>query len=325
MQSIFWNGDERRIRSLWRIVLLALLLGALGLLTILLIAEPLTGLHKRGLFLAALNKEAYDRVINIIIGPILTAVIVGGVWVVGRWLDHRRFSGFGLRLNREWWIDLLFGLALGGGLMGIIFFWEYREGWVTVAGTFQSSAPGVTLALGLVFSITKDLCVGLYEELVSRGYLLTNLSEGLNGVAGVGPRAAVGASMVLTSAIFGALHAFNENSTVFSSANLAFIGMMFAVAYVATGELALPIGLHISWNFFQGTVFGLAVSGAKEGASVLGIQQAGPTRFTGGVFGPEAGLTGTVAATLGIVLIVAWARYRRRVPFSVAPRAMSNP
>jgi membrane protease YdiL (CAAX protease family) len=324
IRNIFWNGSEQRARALWRVLLLALLIGGLGLLTILLIAEPLTGLHKRGLFLAALNKEAYDRVINIIVGPMLTGVILGSVWVAGRWLDHRRFHEFGLRFNRQWWMDLLFGLALGGGLMGIVFLWEYREGWVTISGTFQTSVPGVTLGLGLVFSITKDLCVGLYEELISRGYLLTNLSEGLEGVARLGSRGAVGASMVLTSALFGALHAFNENSTVFSSANLAFIGIMFAVAYVATGELGLPIGLHISWNFFQGTVFGLAVSGAKEGASVLGIQQAGPALFTGGAFGPEAGLMGTGAAILGIVLIVAWSRNRRRVPFSVVSRVVTN-
>ena len=308
---------------MWRVALLALMMGGLGLLAILLIAEPLTALHKRGLFLAALDKEAYDRVINIIIGPILTVIIVTSIWLAGRWLDHRRFSDFGLHLTRQWWIDLLFGLVLGGGLMSGVFLWEYRQGWVTVTGTFQTSVPGLTLALGLVFSITKDLCVGVYEEMVSRGYLLTNLAEGVNGVAGLSRPAAVGVSMLLTSAIFGVLHAFNENSTVFSSANLAFIGIMFAVGYVATGELALPIGLHMSWNFFQGTVFGLPVSGAKEGASVLGIQQLGPALFTGGAFGPEAGLVGTAAATLGIVLIVAWARNRRRVPFTVIPHRTS--
>ena len=129
--------------------------------------------------------------------------------------------------------------------------------------------------------------------------------------------------MLLTSAIFGGLHIFNNNSTVLSSANLAFLGIMFAVGYVATGELGLPIGLHMSWNFFQGTVFGLSVSGAKEGASLLAIQQTGPTLFTGGAFGPEAGLMGTVAGALGIVLIVGWARNRRRVPFAVIPHPAS--
>jgi membrane protease YdiL (CAAX protease family) len=250
-------------------------------------------------------------------------MIVASIWLAGKWLDHRKFSNFGLHLNRHWWMDLLFGLGLGAGLMGLVFLWEYRQGWVTVTGTFQTSVPGLALSLGLVFSITKDLCVGIYEEMVSRGYLLTNLAEGVNGVAGLSRRAAVGASMLLTSAIFGVLHAFNENSTVFSSANLAFIGIMFAVGYVATGELGLPIGLHMSWNFFQGTVFGLPVSGAKEGASILGIQQVGPALFTGGAFGPEAGLVGTAAATLGIVLIVAWARNRRRVPFALIPHVTS--
>ena len=127
---------------MWRVVLLALTMGALGLLPIFLIAEPLTALHKHHLFLAGLDKEGYDRVINIVIGPILTAMIAASIWLAGRWLDHRQFSDFGLRLNRQWWADLLFGLALGAGLMGMVFLWEYHEGWVTVTGTFQTTVMG---------------------------------------------------------------------------------------------------------------------------------------------------------------------------------------
>ena len=318
IQNVFWNGEERRVRAFWRVILLALMMGGLGLLTILLIAEPLTALHKRGIFLPALGKEPYDRVINIIIGPILTLMIILSIYAAGRWLDQRKLGDFGLRLGEQWWADLAFGFALGGVLMGGAFLWEYHQGWIVVSGAFQSSVPGLTLALGLGFSLTKDVCVGIYEEMVSRGYLLTNFSEGLAGVGGLSRRGAVGASMVLTSALFGVLHAFNENSTVFSSANLALIGMMFAVAYVATGNLGLPMGLHLSWNLFQGTVFGFAVSGAKEGASFVVVQQTGPTLFTGGAFGPEAGLVGTAAASLGMLLILAWARSRARVSLAVA-------
>jgi len=310
----FWNPGERRMRALWRLLLQALLMAGLALLPIFLIAEPLTALHKRGLFLAALDKESYDKVINIIIGPILTAMIVLSIWLAGRWFDRRRLSDFGLRLSFRWWKDFLFGLALGAVLMSGVFLWEFRAGWIAITGKFTTIVPGVSLSLALLFAITKDLCVGVYEEMVSRGYQLTNLAEGLEGVAGLSGRGAVALSILLSSTTFGVLHAFNENSTVYSSINLVFIGIMFAVGYVATGELGVPIGLHISWNFFQGTIFGLAVSGHKEAASVLAIQQGGPHAFTGGAFGPEAGLVGTAAAGLGIVLILGWSRMQPRRP-----------
>jgi uncharacterized protein len=72
--------------------------------------------------------------------------------------------------------------------------------------------------------------------------------------------------------------------------------------------LAIPIGLHIAWNFCEGNIFGFAVSGTNAGPSLLVIQQAGPTLFTGGLFGPEAGLVGLAAILLGGCITAWWVR-----------------
>lgn len=75
--------------------------------------------------------------------------------------------------------------------------------------------------------------------------------------------------------------------------------MLLRVPYLLTGELAIPIGLHTTWNLFQGTVYGFPVSGSAPTRRVFVVEQGGPELWTGGPFGPEAGLLAVVWVLLG--------------------------
>jgi len=239
----------------------------------------------------------------------LAATIIS-IWLAGRYFDRRPFSGFGMCLkDRDWWFDLGFGLSLGASLMTGIFLLELSAGWIEVTGTFETPGGGSFLSAILAPAILF-LCVGIYEELISRGYQLTNLAEGLN-YPSLGPRGAILLAWVLSSSIFGFFHLANPGATLVSTVNIAFAGLLLGVGYVLTGRLAIPIGLHITWNFFQGNVFGFPVSGLEPiGATFLTIEQGGPLLFTGGAFGPEAGLLDIVAALIGSLLICLWVRAR---------------
>ena len=208
-------------------------------------------------------------------------------------------------------MDLTFGLALGAMLMTGIFLVEISFGWIRVEGAFESRLPGTPFWIALALPATIFLCVGVYEELFSRGYQLLNMAEGLN-YPFLGPKGAIAAAWILSSSIFGFLHLGNPNATLLSAFNIALAGLLLGAGYVLTGQLAIPIGLHVTWNFFQGTVFGFPVSGlGPVGASFLEIEQAGPDLWTGGAFGPEAGLMDPVATLLGISLITLWVRLRQ--------------
>ncbi len=135
---------------------------------------------------------------------------------------------------------------------------------------------------------------------MNRGYILQNLE------ADWGSKAAV----VVSSVIFALMHSLNPNVTLFSIINLAAAGVLFAIAYVLTRSLWLPIGLHFSWNFFQGPIFNFPVSGGVT-RGILVTDVSGPDVVTGGAFGPEGGVLGLIAVIMGMAAIWWWYRLRQ--------------
>ena len=293
-RHLFVHPETGRPRAPWRLLGFGLLLVA-----------ATVGLAVGGSLLAPslFALDGGSSVALLLVSAVGTTV---AVVVAARYLDRRVLADLGFRVDRQWVADLGFGLALGAGLMTAVFLVELALGWVRVTGTFQPAGaflPSFLTGVGLF------LVVGVYEELFARGYLLTNVAEGLVGY--VGRLGAVTVAVVLTSAVFGGLHAANPGATALSVLSIGLAGVWLAIGYVATGELAVPIGAHVTWNTFQGLVFGFPVSGIGTGATVVAVTQRGPSLWTGGSFGPEAGLLGLGGTLLGIVATLWWVRYTR--------------
>jgi membrane protease YdiL (CAAX protease family) len=304
IKNIFWNGDEHRVRALWRLIGQLLILLAIALPTQI-------GLGAVALMIRTAQGGITASPMTLLESPLVIALatlaimaaIVASVWLAGRLLDRRLFADFGFHVNQNWWRDLGFGLFLGAALMLIIFLIELGAGWVSITGTLVTRAPDAPFLLTILLPLITFVAVGIYEELLSRGYHLRNMAEGLNWNV-IGPRWALVIATLLSSALFGLAHLANPNASFISSFNIFVAGaILLAVGYLLTGELAIPIGVHITWNFFQGNVFGFPVSGADFGsATFISIQQGGPDVWTGGAFGPEAGLLGLGGILLGGVL-----------------------
>jgi len=297
---LLWSAQERRLRLAPRlaigialIALLRTLLGWIGGNALLEQAGRLWGaagwVAVRGL----------TRLLAISVGTFLAA----------RFLDRRPFAAFGFHLRRGWWLDLGFGLVLGALLMAGVFLIERAAGWVTVTGTLVTDTGRLSFAPALLGALVLFLCVGVYEELYARGYVLRNLAEGLSFWP-LSVRGGVVLAWVSSSVGFSLAHYNNPHATLTSTATLILAGLFLGLGYVLTGELAIPIGLHISWNLFQGNVFGFPVSGTTLGPYFIATAQRGPELWTGGPFGPEAGLIGVLAMGVGSLAVLAWVRLR---------------
>ena len=312
--ELFFGEDRGRIRALWRLIYQYLVYR----LAVPLFASVLATAYL--LILARRDATSPGGAEVPVLSDPLTLVLIGGVaalmatllsvWLAGRFLDRRPFTDFGFHLSGGWFLDLLFGLVLGALLMTAVFLVELGLGWVSVIGTVEDAGTGIPPALAILIPGWAFFCFGVSEELLFRGYQIRNAAEGLNYPA-LGPRSAVLLAWLLSSIFFGWEHADNPNATFLAAFNITIAGLMLGLGYVLTGELAIPIGLHITWNFFQANVYGFPVSGLKPvGATFLETEQAGPETWTGGPFGPEAGVIGLSAVILGSLLITLWVRLR---------------
>lgn len=291
--AIFWNADSRRLRLPWRIVLFA---GTLAFFTL-----PLAAIGgTQALLLAGVGGLA-ARMPVVLAQGIITIVAIGTAAIL---FDRRPVADYGLHLDRRWCFDFGFGFGLGALLMTGIFLTAYTFGWARVTGVAVADVGGFLPSFTLV--IIAFLVVGLYEELLARGYLLVNLAEGLQ-VGRVGSREATTLAAAGSAVVFGFVHLTNPNATLAAAAGITVAGLFLAASYVLTGELALPAGIHAAWNLFQGGVYGLPVSGIDAGVALFATRLSGPPLATGGQFGPEAGLLGVAASVVGTLVVVAYA------------------
>jgi membrane protease YdiL (CAAX protease family) len=281
LRTIFISPSEPRLRAGWRLLLQILIALPIGFAV---------DTAAKLIFPLGYGGMLQNQIINLLI-------ITLSVYLARRWFDKRTFVSLGFRLDKRIWADLLAGIFITFILMGCIYLVEYEMGWLTFEGFAWDTEPVSRVTLNLLGVFGLFLLVSWNEELLSRGYQLQNLADGLNLTWGV----------IISSAVFGLLHLGNPNATWISAAGIFFAGLFLAYAYLRTGQLWLSIGLHLGWNFFEGTIFGFPVSGIDI-YRLTKITVHGPELWTGGAFGPEAGLIVLPALALGTLLIYVWSK-----------------
>lgn len=282
VRDVFINGSYQ-LRAGWRIgsFVLVFAVGAVifvSLMQLLFLAVPESKLIREGIgtFMFAMNAAV-------------------SAFVLLKWVDKRPWSSLGLTTSWRQVRQILDGLAIGVAMLSVavLSMWGlgYAEiGWASVEWQY--------ILTGLAGNLFLYVGVGFHEEILFRGYIFQSMTEGTGKLF----------ATLFFSLVFGAAHMGNPNASAFGIANIVLAGILLSLAYLQTRTLWLPIGIHIGWNFTQGYLWGMPVSGTTPVNPLVAAQETGPDWLTGGTFGPEGGAVCTLVCAAACVVV--WKFYR---------------
>lgn len=207
--------------------------------------------------------------------------------------EGRPFRDLGFRLDARWATELALGTALGMGLILLTALVVFG-----LDGFHWTRTPGVgwRQILGAAWMF---LGVGFHEEMVARGFPFQRLVEGAGTWVG----------QLVFAAIFALGHWGNPGmlgaTKVWATLNIALAALLLGFCYLRTRSLALPIGVHLGWNWAQGSLLGFGVSGTTDAQGLWSpVFHGKPEWLTGGAFGLEASLP--CALVCGAFILALW-------------------
>jgi len=222
---------------------------------------------------------------------VISLLSVGIFWW---WIDRRKWSELG-----GWWTldsfvpEAIAGLFLGPALLGLASIAMLLSGhleWTDIV--WDPNA--------LFISLGYMVLIAFSEELVFRGYILGNLLETFSN-----KWIALGISAVL----FTGYHFASPGTHALAFLNLFLGGILLGLNYIYTKNLWFSFMLHLSWNFFEGPMFGFHVSGISF-PSLLQAEPKGDLMITGGDFGLEGSML-VMLLLPTTILVLAWAFQRK--------------
>ena len=217
---------------------------------------------------------------------VMNFLSIGALLLTFRWMNKdKSLSCVGLpKLGKREAARLTLGLAAGAGAISAAILGEAAMGFIKL----EKAGPTVWSLLMFLMLVSA----AALEEVFIRGVLQFTLDR----------HTGTAAAVLIPSFVFGLIHLRNPSLSKLAMVNIILAGLFLALLTSRTRSLYAPIGFHITWNFFQGMVFGLPVSGNDLGGDPFWRGQAvrGADWLSGGTFGPE----GTVWCTAVFILLI---------------------
>lgn len=283
VKDLFLNSAGR-LRSGWRFLIF--------LFVFIFICQPITAVI--ALFLRNSPQFAGNFWVTFTVPVLVSAILALALnWLCGYLLESLPFRALGFSLVGNWLKDSVLGVLIGGVTIMLAALLAMIFGGLSFQINYTADTNQILTTLGgalIVFIIGA-----VNEEAIFRGFLLQTMSRAHLVWGGV----------ILTSFLFASGHFYNDNFSLFAWFNTFLAGVWFAVAYLKTRNLWFPAAIHFAWNWFQGAVLGINVSGIKEltAAPILQAVDQGPTWLTGGHYGLEGGFACTVALVVSAIAI----------------------
>ena len=214
------------------------------------------------------------------------ATIAGAIFVCLK-LEHRNLSSMGIR-RRGFLAEYGTGLVIGTALLGLAVLIANATNAITI-----SANPDANLGLILVFFFAF-VVQALSEELLCRGYLMMSIFRTVSPLA----------SVLISALIFTILHSSNTSVTPLALFNIFLVGVILGVYTLKRGSIWGAAAIHAAWNFMQGNVFGIPVSGNNMNISLFNVSlNELRSQVNGGSFGLEGGLAVTIVLLIAIGLV----------------------
>lgn len=225
-----------------------------------------------------------------------------------RWLDGRKIRTMGF-IKKGFILQYLKGMLLGVLIIGAALGICLLTGSARFAGFAQNTIP-----IYIVLYFGGYLIQGMAEEVICRGFLFVSLTKKYRVVF----------SAFISSLFFAALHGFNTGLTPLAFFNLFLFGLLMSFLFVACGNIWVVGALHSIWNFVQGNLFGIQVSGLSQQNSVFSIvSKEGRDLIHGGSFGLEGGLAVLVVLIISLAAVVGYLKKKGKL-ISIEP-VVDNP
>jgi membrane protease YdiL (CAAX protease family) len=280
MHPMFFN-DAGRLRSGWRLTIFILVL-----IVFLILWEQIVRVLY-GLVSSYRSIPHPDLLLGVVYRGGLLVIALGVGYLCARVLEELPWRSLGASFSKGWFKDFVIGSVLGFATLVVAVV-------IAIVGRglrfSMNQVDSRSILRSMIGSIVILVVAAFAEEALFRGYALQTLTRAKLAWLGV----------VLTLALFGVAHLTNPNVVPgFTFTNTAIAGLWFAVAYLRTRSLWLPLGLHWSWNWALGWFFGLPVSGLNLASHpLLKASDTGPLWLTGGSYGIEGGIGATIALAL---------------------------
>ncbi len=222
----------------------------------------------------------------------MTAGGVAAVILWVRFFERRALVTLGF-VRRRAVGDYLAGLVLGVLLFGC------AVGLCVLGGVAEVrvTAPAPSWGLPALFFV-GFLIQGLSEELLCRSLLMVSLSR----------RWPLWACAVANAGAFALLHLPNPGVTLVALVNIFLFGLFASLLTLRLGSIWMVAAIHSLWNFAQGNLFGIPVSGITGMpaplTTTLATDTPRHTLLSGGTFGIEGGLAATVVLVVAIAAVI---------------------